>query len=87
MTSSDERQPNKRRRLIWLAAFIVVLFALYSGGWFYLADRVRSEADKAVATLNKNGVEAGCANLQVSGYPLSFTVSCDNLAYEDDAKN
>ncbi|RUU76021.1 DUF2125 domain-containing protein [Mesorhizobium sp. M7A.T.Ca.TU.009.01.1.2] len=87
MTSSDERQPSNRRRLFWLAAFIVVLFALYSGGWFYLADRVRSEADKAVATLNKNGVEAGCANLQVSGYPLSFTVSCDNLAYEDDARN
>ncbi|TIW91648.1 MAG: DUF2125 domain-containing protein, partial [Mesorhizobium sp.] len=87
MTSSDERQPSSRRRLFWLAAFIVVLFAIYSGGWFYLADRVRSEADKAVATLNKNGVEAGCANLQVSGYPLSFTVSCDNLAYEDDARN
>ncbi|KQU96190.1 hypothetical protein ASD99_26020 [Mesorhizobium sp. Root695] len=87
MTSSDERQPSNRRRLLWLAAFIVVLFAIYSGGWFYLADRVRNEADKAVATLNKTGVEAGCANLQVSGYPLSFTVSCDNLAYEDDARN
>lgn len=87
MTSSDERQPSNRRRLWWLAAFIVLLFAIYSGGWFYLADRVRSEADKAVATLNKSGVAAGCANLQVSGYPLSFAVSCDNLAYEDDARN
>lgn len=87
MTSSDERQPKSRRGLFWLVAFIVVLFAIYSGGWFYLADRVKSEADKVVATLNKNGVEAGCANLQVSGYPLSFTVSCDNLAYEDDARN
>lgn len=87
MTSSDERQPKSRRGLFWLVAFIVVLFAIYSGGWFYLAGRVRSEADKVVATLNKNGVEAGCANLQVSGYPLSFTVSCDNLAYEDDARN
>jgi len=87
MTSSDERQPKSRRGLFWLVAFIVVLFALYSGGWFYLADKVRTETDKAVATLNKSGIEAGCANLQVSGYPLSFTVSCDNLAYEDDAKN
>lgn len=87
MTSSDERQPKSRRGLFWLVAFIVVLFAIYSGGWFYLADQVRTEADKAVATLNKNGVEAGCANLQVSGYPLSFVISCDNLAYEDDAKN
>ncbi|WP_404925483.1 DUF2125 domain-containing protein [Mesorhizobium sp. ORM16] len=87
MTSTDERQPKHRRRLFWLAAFVIALFAMYSGGWFYLADRVRSEADKAIATLNKSGIEAGCANLQVSGYPLSFAVSCDNLAYEDDAKN
>ncbi|MBZ9671586.1 DUF2125 domain-containing protein [Mesorhizobium sp. B3-2-1] len=87
MTSSDERQPGNRRRLWWLAALILVLFALYSAGWFYLASRVRTEADKTVATLNKSGIQAGCANLQVSGYPLSFAVSCDNLAYEDDAKN
>ncbi|RWC80997.1 MAG: DUF2125 domain-containing protein [Mesorhizobium sp.] len=87
MTSSDERRPGNRRRLWWLAAFILVLFAIYSAGWFYLANRVRSEADKAVATLNKSGIQAGCANLEVSGYPLSFAVSCDNLAYEDDAKN
>ncbi|TPN67553.1 DUF2125 domain-containing protein, partial [Mesorhizobium sp. B1-1-5] len=65
MTSTDERQPKHRRRLFWLAAFVIALFAIYSGGWFYLADRVRSEADKAIATLNKSGIEAGCANLQV----------------------
>jgi hypothetical protein len=87
MTSSDERPPNFRRRLFWLVAFVVVLFGIYSGGWFYLADRVRSEAGKAVAALNVNGVNADCANLQVSGYPLSFAVSCDNLAYEDDTRN
>ncbi|TGQ67376.1 DUF2125 domain-containing protein [Mesorhizobium sp. M00.F.Ca.ET.186.01.1.1] len=87
MTLSDERQTNRRRPLFWLVAFVLVLFALYSAAWFYMAGRVRSEADKAVAALNKSGVAAGCANLQVSGYPLSFTVSCDNLAYEDDARN
>lgn len=87
MTSSDERPPNFRRRLFWLIALVAVLFAIYSGGWFYLADRVRSEADKAVAALNVNGIDAGCANLTVSGYPFSFAVSCDTLAYEDDAKN
>ena len=87
MTSSDERSPNFRRRLFWLAAFIAVLFAVYSGGWFYLADRIKTEADHAVAKLQAKGIAAGCANLTVSGYPLSFAVSCDNLAYEDDAKN
>lgn len=86
MTSSDERSPNFRRRLFWLAAFVVVLLAIYSAGWFYLASRVKTEADQAVAKLGAKGIAAGCANLTVSGYPLSFAVSCDNVAYEDDAK-
>jgi hypothetical protein len=87
MTSTDERQPRNRRILWWLAGFVVLLFAIYSAGWFYLANKVRTEADNTVATLKKNGVLAGCTNLQVSGYPLSFTVTCDNLAYEDDSRN
>ncbi|AZO21482.1 DUF2125 domain-containing protein [Mesorhizobium sp. M1E.F.Ca.ET.045.02.1.1] len=87
MTSSDERSRKPRRRLFWLAAFILVLFALYSAGWFYLAGRVKTEADQASAKLEAKGIAAGCANLAVSGYPLSFTVSCDSLAYQDDAKN
>ncbi|MDX8479017.1 DUF2125 domain-containing protein [Mesorhizobium sp. VK24D] len=87
MTSSDERSRKPRRRLFWLAAFIVVLFALYSAGWFYLAGRLKTEADQAVAKLGTKGIAASCANLTVSGYPLSFAVSCDSLAYQDDTKN
>jgi hypothetical protein len=88
MTSSDERPPpNHRRRLFWLAALIVLLFGIYSAGWFYLAALVKSQADKAVAELDGNGTQADCANLTVSGYPLRFAVSCDNLAYEDDSRN
>ncbi|TIS56403.1 MAG: DUF2125 domain-containing protein [Mesorhizobium sp.] len=87
MTSSDERPPKFRRRLFWLAAVIVVLFGVYSAGWFYLSDRIKSEADKAVAALDNDGIKAGCINLVVSGYPLSFAVSCDSLAYQDDARN
>ena len=87
MTSSDERQPNRSRRLWWLVGFIVVIFGIYSAGWFYLADRVKSEADKAVETLKSQGIVAGCSNLTVSGYPLSFVISCDTLGYQDDARN
>src|ERR1700722_17781917 len=87
MTSSDELQPNRSRRLWWLVAFIAVLFGIYSAGWFYLANKVRNDADKAVETLKSQGIVAGCSNLTVSGYPLSFIISCDTLGYQDDARN
>jgi len=86
MTSRDERPSKPRRWPLWLVAFIVVLFAIYSGGWYYLADRLKTEANQASAKLQASGIVAGCANLNVSGYPMSFTVSCDNIAYEDDGR-
>jgi hypothetical protein len=86
MPSTDEPKRN-RHGLLWLVVFLAVLFGLYSAGWFYAAGRIRSEANHAVAALNDRGIDAACANLQVSGYPLRLAVTCDSLAYEDDARN
>ena len=87
MTSTAARKPKSRRSLVWAAVFVAALFGAYSAGWFYLADRVRTEAAQAIAAINVNGVNADCVNLAVSGYPLRFAVTCDALAYEDDARN
>lgn len=86
MTPLPPQKP-KKRRLLWLAVFLVAVFAAYSAGWFYFADRVRTEAASTIAALNAKGINADCANLAVSGYPIRFAVSCDNTAYEDDARN
>lgn len=85
--SLTEPQKPKKRRFIWLGLLVLVVFGAYSAGWFYLADRVRTEAAGAIAALDARGVNADCANLTVSGYPIRFAVSCDNTAYEDDARN
>jgi hypothetical protein len=85
MTVSPLQKP-KRRRFLWLAV-LVVLFIAYSASWFYFANRVRAEIGGTIAALNAKGVNADCANLAVSGYPIRFVVSCDNTAYEDDAGN
>ncbi len=86
MTPTPSQKP-KKRRLLWLAALVILIFGAYSAGWFYFADRVRSEVGGAIAALAEQGIHADCANLTVSGYPLRFAVSCDNTAYEDDAKD
>lgn len=86
MTSSEPRTPNYRRRILWLAAFTVVLFGGYSVGWYYMAGKLRSEADKTLASLNRNGVVAECANLAVGGFPFRLGVTCDSLGYSDPAR-
>jgi hypothetical protein len=87
MASREESRPKRRRRsLVWLLGLLLVLFGLYSAGWFWAAERVRSETDKAVAGLNAQGIQAECANLKVSGYPLRFNVTCDSMAYQDDSR-
>lgn len=81
-----ENQPKRRRGLLWLVVLLLVLFALYSAGWFWAAARVKSEAGNAVARLNAEGIQAECTNLAVSGYPLRFNVTCDDVAYQDDGR-
>ena len=76
MTSSEEKRPRRRRRgLFWLAGLLLVAFGLYSAGWFWAAERVRSEAARTITALNVRGIQAECANLTVSGYPLRFNVT------------
>lgn len=87
MTSSDESRSKPRRGWWWLVIVLIVLFAAYSAGWFWMADRLMKEADGAVASLNTKGIAAGCTNLEVSGFPFAFTVTCDNVAYQDDARD
>ena len=87
MTSSDQTKPKRRRWPIRLIILLLVLFGLYSAGWFWLAARVKSEAGNAVAALAAKGANADCSNLTVSGYPLRFVVTCDALAYQDDSRN
>ena len=88
MASSEQVVSKRRRSLLpWLAILLVLLFGLYSGGWFYLADKISSEFGQTISELNARGVEADCANFRVSGYPLRLAVDCDGMAYEDDAGN
>lgn len=80
--------PKQKRRLLpWLVALLLVVFGLYSGGWFYLADKIKGEFRQTIAELSARGIEADCANFRVSGYPLLLAIDCDGMAYEDDASN
>ena len=86
MTLTEQRTPNYGRRILWLAAFVVVLFGGYSAGWFYLADRLAIRAKAVIAEANRDGVTVECENPVTRGFPFRLGVYCDRVAYGNAAE-
>jgi hypothetical protein len=83
MTATELSKPNYNRRILWLAAFVVLLFGGYSVGWFYLAGKVEAKAKAEIASLNRDGMVAECTNPVARGYPFRLGLFCDRVAFED----
>ncbi|RJG43846.1 DUF2125 domain-containing protein [Mesorhizobium sp. DCY119] len=83
MTATELSKPNYNRRILWLAAFVVLLFGGYSVGWFYLAGKVETKAKAEIASLNRDGMVAECTNPVARGYPFRLGLFCDHVAFED----
>jgi hypothetical protein len=83
MTATELSKPNYNRRILWLAAFVVLLFGGYSVGWFYLAGKVETKAKAEIASLNRDGMVAECTNPVARGYPFRLGLFCDRVAFED----
>lgn len=86
MTVTDAKTPNYGRRIIWLAAFIVILIGGYVAGWYYLADRLLVETRNAIADANRDGVTVECEDPAVHGFPFRLGVYCASVAYANRAE-
>ncbi|QPC85678.1 DUF2125 domain-containing protein [Mesorhizobium sp. NBSH29] len=88
MTPADTKAaPSTSRRFMYLAAFILLLIAGYSAGWYYLAGKLTERTKAVVAALNHDGVTAECGNMTVRGYPFRLGVYCDTIAYHGAGEN
>jgi hypothetical protein len=85
--SSSEAISRPRRRWRWLAIFLILVAAGYAAGWFYVAGKVEQEVGRAVARLGERGIRLDCGNRQVTGFPLSLSLTCDSIAYDDPQRN
>ncbi len=65
-------QPTSKygRRIRWLGVFVVILFGLYSVGWFYLANLIETQTKSAIEAFNATGQTGECANPTARGYPF-----------------
>lgn len=61
---------HSRSGLIWPFAIVGVLFALWSGWWFYLAGQIETRSALQIESLRKDGWRIAHAPVSVNGYPF-----------------
>lgn len=76
------REPRRPRTKLWaslIALFVVVLAAfLYGVFWFDTADRLKTGIQAWIAAQRAAGNFVVLNNLQITGFPLSFTFTADD---------
>lgn len=82
-SSSRADTSGVTRKLILLAVAIVVVAALYTGGWFYAASRLKDRLSEELAASAQKMHSASCSDLSVRGYPFRIGVFCDSVAIDD----
>lgn len=82
-SSSRAGTSGVTRKLVWLAIAIVVFGALYTGGWFYAAERLKDRLTQQLAASEEGMHFASCSNLSVRGYPFRIGVFCDSVGIDD----
>ena len=67
----------QRKYLIFLA--VLSAFALaWSGGWFWLADKLRSDIASFVNAQRDNGIVLDWSDMRISGFPIRFDTTFEN---------
>ncbi|SDO80743.1 DUF2125 domain-containing protein [Phyllobacterium sp. OV277] len=88
MTSrTSDKSYNAGRRIRFLAAGIVIVGLLYTGGWYYLANMLETRVATNIAGLQAKGINAACENAGASGYPFRLGLNCSSVSWVDQAKN
>lgn len=81
MTSANDATPRGTSRKFWLLGLGIIVFAgLYSGAWFFGADRLKTLVRER---LSDSSVSVACTGLDVKGYPFRIGVYCDAIGIDD----
>jgi hypothetical protein len=75
--------PPAGRKFLWLAAGIVLVTGLYSGGWFLAADQIEKRLPAYLAEKRVTGLGGECTDMEVRGFPFRIGLFCDKVRLDD----
>ena len=82
-SSSRAEASGVTRKLIRLSVAVVIVAALYTGGWFYAASWVKDTLSQRLAASQQGTHSASCNNLSVRGFPFRIGLFCDSVGFDD----
>lgn len=82
MTEAANGSPAGRK-FIWLAAGIVLVAGLYSGGWFLAADQIEKRLPAYLSEKRAAGLGGECTDMEVRGFPFRIGLFCDKVRLDD----
>jgi hypothetical protein len=85
-TIVKDKTPNFARRIKWLGVFTAILFALYSAGWFYVAQEGKRRVDTALAEISQTGSVVNCEQSEIKGFPFRLGLFCKSVNFEQPQK-
>lgn len=74
---------RSRRAFIWIGAIVVILFAILTGAWYFLAGKLDAVSANLIAQAGTQGVAIDCRNRAVFGYPFRLGIRCDSVSVDN----
>lgn len=73
---------SARKAYLWIIVVAVGLFVALSAAWYFLAAQLDTRVGAAIEEAGAEGVEIGCPNRAVVGYPFRLGLRCDALTLD-----
>ena len=74
---------RKYRTAFLFSVAILLAVAVYSGGWFYMAEQIKRHTKDKTESLAAQGKIITCDGHEVRGFPFRLGIFCDRIAYSD----
>ena len=82
-SQSGSGQYSSGRKFWLLGGAILLVIALYTGGWFYAASALKQTVLTAIAPRADTGVSGECSDIEFRGFPFRIGLFCSKVDVDD----
>jgi hypothetical protein len=82
-SSQSGRSGNSLRALLVGLGLLVIVAALYTGGWYYATSTLKTNVLRALGQRDSAGVSGECTDMDFRGFPFGIGMFCSKVMVDD----